>query len=75
MPPGGCFLAYEEVAEAALEALHVPDADRHARSIVALMYGLAVRRLGSGDEDVTGLGEALLTIARAEHRQTPNSPN
>jgi DNA-binding transcriptional regulator YbjK len=59
-----CFVAYEEVAEAALEALAVPDADRHARSIVALMYGLAMRRLGTGEEDVSGLGEALLTIVR-----------
>jgi DNA-binding transcriptional regulator YbjK len=59
-----CFVAYEEVAEAALEALQVPEADRHARSIVALMYGLAVRRLGTGEEDVSGLAEALLTIVR-----------
>jgi DNA-binding transcriptional regulator YbjK len=59
-----CFVAYEGVAKAALEALEVPEADRHARSIVALMYGLALRRLGTGEEDVTGLGEALLTIVR-----------
>ena len=59
-----CFVAYEEVAKAALEALAVPDAEPHARSIVALMYGLAVRRLGTGEEDVSGLGEALLTIVR-----------
>ncbi len=59
-----CFAAYEEVAEAALEMLEVPDAERHARSIVALMYGLALRRLGTGDEDVSGLAEALLTIVR-----------
>jgi len=59
-----CFVAYEAVAEAALEALQVPDSDRHARSIVALMYGFALRRLGTGEEDVTGLGEALLTIVR-----------
>ena len=59
-----CFVAYETVAEAALEALQVPDSDRHARSIVALMYGFALRRLGTGEEDVTGLGEALLTIVR-----------
>ena len=43
-----CFVAYEEVAEAALAALQVPDAERHARSIVALMYGLSLRRLGTG---------------------------
>jgi DNA-binding transcriptional regulator YbjK len=59
-----CFVAYEEVAEAALEALQVPGAERQARSIVALMYGLGMRRLGTGEEDVSGLGEALLTIVR-----------
>jgi TetR/AcrR family transcriptional regulator, regulator of biofilm formation and stress response len=59
-----CFVAYEEVAAAALEALQVPDAERHARSIVALMYGLGLRRLGTGDEEVSGLAEALLTIIR-----------
>jgi DNA-binding transcriptional regulator YbjK len=59
-----CFVAYEEVAEAALAALQVPDAERHARSIVALIYGLSLRRLGTGDEDVTGLAEALLTMVR-----------
>jgi AcrR family transcriptional regulator len=59
-----CFVAYEGVAAAPLEALAVPDAEPHARSIVALMYGLALRRLGTGDEDVSGLAEALLTIVR-----------
>jgi DNA-binding transcriptional regulator YbjK len=59
-----CFAAYEGVAEAALEALEVPDPERHARSIVAMMYGLALRRLGTGDEDVSGLAESLLTIVR-----------
>jgi DNA-binding transcriptional regulator YbjK len=64
-----CFEAYEEVAEAALEQLKVPNADRHARSIVALMYGLALRRLGTGDEDTSGLAEALLTICRGASAQ------
>lgn len=59
-----CYLAYEDVAEAALGMLAVPDARRHARLIVALMYGLALRRLGTGEEDVSGLAEALLTIVR-----------
>ncbi|HWB70013.1 MAG TPA: TetR family transcriptional regulator [Solirubrobacterales bacterium] len=59
-----CFEAYEGVAEAALEMLGVPDADRHARSVVALMYGLSLRRLGTGEEDVAGIGDALLTIVR-----------
>lgn len=63
-----CFEAYEGVAEAALQALDVPDAERHARTIVAVMYGLALRRLGTGDEDTAGTGEALLTIVRGATR-------
>jgi DNA-binding transcriptional regulator YbjK len=59
-----CFVAYEDVAEAALEALQVPNAKAQARSIVALMYGLGLRRLGTGEEDPTGLAAALLTIVR-----------
>jgi DNA-binding transcriptional regulator YbjK len=63
-----CFEAYEGVAKAALEMLSVPHADRHARSIVALMYGLALRRLGTGEEGAAGLAEALLTIGRGAAR-------
>jgi DNA-binding transcriptional regulator YbjK len=63
------FAAYEEVAATALEGLGVPDAALHARSIVALMYGLALRRLGTGDEDVSGLAESLLTIVRGAQAQ------
>ncbi len=59
-----CFVAYEDVAEAALEALQVPNAKAQARSIVALMYGLGLRRLGTGEEDPAGLAAALLTIVR-----------
>jgi TetR/AcrR family transcriptional regulator, regulator of biofilm formation and stress response len=59
-----CFEAYEGVAEAALEMLSVPHPERHARSIVALIYGLGVRRLGTGEEDTAGLAEALLGIIR-----------
>jgi DNA-binding transcriptional regulator YbjK len=59
-----CFEAYEGLTETALELLGVPDPAFHARSVVALLYGLALRRLGTGDEDVSGTAEALLTIAR-----------
>ncbi len=59
-----CFEAYEGLAAASLEMLRVPDPDRHARSVVALLYGLALRRLGSGEEDAGGTAEALLTIVR-----------
>lgn len=60
----GCFEAYEALAADSLELLGVPDPRRHGRSIVAAMYGLALRRLGTGEEDTSGLAEALLTIAR-----------
>lgn len=59
-----CFEAYEGVAAAALEMLEVPDPGRHARTVVAAMYGMGLRRLGSGDEDVSGVAAALLAIVR-----------
>lgn len=59
-----CFAAYEEVAAAALQTLEVPEPDRHARTVVAVMCGLGVRRLGSGREDAGGVADALLTIVR-----------
>lgn len=63
-----CFEAYEEATEAALASLQVAEAGRHARSIVAMMYGMALRRLGTGDDDPAGLAEALLTIVRGASR-------
>ncbi len=59
-----CFEAYEKLAAAGLEMLDVPDAERHGRAVVALLYGLALRRLGTGEEDVGGTAAALLTIIR-----------
>jgi DNA-binding transcriptional regulator YbjK len=58
-----CFEAYEGVAAAALEMLGVPDGARHARTIVALMYGMGLRRLGTG-EDASDVAESLLTVMR-----------
>jgi DNA-binding transcriptional regulator YbjK len=57
-----CFAAYEELAVVALSALNVPDPERHARAVVAVMCGLGVRRLGSGRSDAEGTAQALLTI-------------
>jgi hypothetical protein len=47
-----------------LEALNVPDPARHARTVVAVMCGLGLRRLGTGSHDATGTADALLTIVR-----------
>jgi DNA-binding transcriptional regulator YbjK len=59
-----CFAAYERFAAAALEAFDVPEPARHARTVVALMCGLGVRRLGTGDSQAAGTADALLTIVR-----------
>ncbi len=59
-----CFEAYEAVAAAALETLDVPEPERHARTIVALMYGMGLRRLGTGGGEASGVADGLLTIVR-----------
>lgn len=59
-----CFAAYQGLAAAALEALCVPDASRHARAVVALITGMSVQRLGTGRDDAEGAAAALLTIVR-----------
>jgi DNA-binding transcriptional regulator YbjK len=59
-----CFGAYEDFAAAALEALDVPEPVRHARTVVALMCGLGVRRLGTGEHRAEGTADALLTVVR-----------
>jgi DNA-binding transcriptional regulator YbjK len=59
-----CFVAYEGVAAAALEALGVPDPTRNARTVVAVISGLGLQWKGSGRDDAAGLADALLTIVR-----------
>jgi DNA-binding transcriptional regulator YbjK len=59
-----CFEAYEGVAATALEMLDVPEPKRHARSIVALMYGMGLRRLGAGAGTASGVADGLLMIVR-----------
>jgi DNA-binding transcriptional regulator YbjK len=59
-----CFEAYERFATAALELLGVPEPERHARTVVALLCGLGVRRLGTGEHAAEGTADALLTVIR-----------
>ena len=63
-----CFEAYEGVAAAGLGLLGVPDPARHAGTIVAMIYGMSLRRLGTGNEDTSGIAAALLTIIRGVPR-------
>lgn len=59
-----CFQAHEQIAATALATLGVPEAQRHAAKVVALMTGLAVRRLAGGGRDAQGTSEALLALVR-----------
>lgn len=58
-----CFAAHEQIAAAALAALGIPVGERTAATVVALMTGLAVRRLAAGGE-AQGTSEALLMLIR-----------
>lgn len=57
-----CFAANDAIAVAALEALGIDSPERHAPTVVALMTGLALRRLAAGGHDATGTAEALLLL-------------
>jgi AcrR family transcriptional regulator len=69
-----CFQAHEQIASAALATLGIPNGDLHASAVVALMTGLAVRRLSAGGRDAQGTSEALLALVRGlapPHDQHP----
>ncbi|WP_030164143.1 TetR/AcrR family transcriptional regulator [Spirillospora albida] len=51
--------AYDRLATAILTALGVPDAETHAPAIVAMLYGLAIRRLATGDTTAAGTADAF----------------
>jgi AcrR family transcriptional regulator len=59
-----CFAAHERIAVAALSALGMPSGERQATVVVALVTGLAVRRLAAGGEYAGGTAEALTTLVR-----------
>lgn len=51
--------AYDRLATAILDGLGIPDAERHAPAVVAMLYGLAVRRLSTGDLSASGTADAF----------------
>lgn len=57
-----CFDAHERFAASALRALGVEDAELHAPVVVALMTGLAVRRLAGGGHAADGTAQALIAV-------------
>jgi DNA-binding transcriptional regulator YbjK len=59
-----CFAAYDALGADALTSLGVPDPERHAGAMVALILGLGVRRLGTAASDSAAVTDALLTYLR-----------
>jgi TetR/AcrR family transcriptional regulator, regulator of biofilm formation and stress response len=59
-----CFAAYDHIAATVLASLGVPDPDRLAGPVVALITGLQLRRLATGTTGDTGIAEALTMLAR-----------
>ena len=51
--------AYDRLAAAVLTSLGIPDADRHAPAVVAMLFGLALRRVATGDTTATGTADAF----------------
>ncbi|MEU5878316.1 TetR family transcriptional regulator [Spirillospora sp. NPDC047279] len=56
--------AYDRLATAVLTALDIPDAERHAPAVVTMLYGLAVRRLATGDTSAAGTADAFRLLLR-----------
>lgn len=59
-----CFAAYEELAEAVLRALGVPRPRQLAGPVVALLAGLQLRGLATGEAHTTSTAEALTMLVR-----------
>ncbi|MFI0450642.1 TetR/AcrR family transcriptional regulator [Actinomadura sp. 6N118] len=62
--------AYDRLATAVLNALGIPDAERHAPAVVAMLYGLAVRRLSTGDTSAAGTADAFRLLLRGALNST-----
>jgi TetR/AcrR family transcriptional regulator, regulator of biofilm formation and stress response len=59
-----CFAAYDEIARTVLSGLGVAAPDRLAGPVVALIAGLQLRRLATGNPGGTGIAEALTMLVR-----------
>ncbi|MEV0403580.1 TetR family transcriptional regulator [Actinoallomurus sp. NPDC050550] len=60
--------AYDRLATAILTALDIPGPEAKAPTVVALLYGLAVRRLATGDSSGTAEALRLLLYGAAAPR-------
>ncbi|WP_432092741.1 TetR/AcrR family transcriptional regulator [Streptomyces sp. bgisy100] len=62
-----CFAAYDRLAASILSALGVPDAERAASAVVALVMGIQLRRLATGSA-ADDLVDALLIFVSGSQR-------
>ncbi|MGY6656641.1 TetR/AcrR family transcriptional regulator [Amycolatopsis sp. TRM77291] len=58
-----CFAAYDELALVILKTLGVPSPERLTGPVVALIAGLQLRRLATGDDGV-GVAQSLMMLVR-----------
>ncbi|MFI6521147.1 TetR/AcrR family transcriptional regulator [Spirillospora sp. NPDC050679] len=63
--------AYDRLATAVLTALEIPEPERHAPAVVAMLYGLAMRRLATGDASAAGTADAFRTLLRGALDSAP----
>ena len=57
-----CFEAYDRIAMTVLTRLGVPSPDRLAGPVVALLTGLRLRGLATGEPGTTGIADAVALL-------------
>jgi len=59
-----CFAAYDRIAVTVLSGLGVPEAERLAGPVVALLAGMQLRRLATGTTGATTIADAVTMLVR-----------
>jgi AcrR family transcriptional regulator len=59
-----CFAAYDRIAVTVLRGLGLPDPERLAGPVVALITGLQLRRLATGSTGPTSIADAVTMLVR-----------
>jgi TetR/AcrR family transcriptional regulator, regulator of biofilm formation and stress response len=59
-----CFAAYDRIAATVLRGLGLPDPERLAGPVVALIAGLQLRRLATGSTGETSIADAVTMLVR-----------
>jgi TetR/AcrR family transcriptional regulator, regulator of biofilm formation and stress response len=59
-----CFAAYDRLAVTVLRGLGLPDPERRAGPVVALLAGLQLRRLATGSTGETSIADSVTMLAR-----------